>query len=181
MPALVDFLPKVYEITNRPDLVNETTNFLNRALQRSHNRGEYNFDVFTETYSYAGSQSLTGALPARFKRYYNVTADETLRVHEVNPASLYDDNVQMEKRNTFYVAGSDVIFRFTDAFQSIAFQYLRQPTFADSYIATNYENSITYFAAALVFKMMGNLQKFQFWQAEALAVDEEITRNHFIP
>lgn len=181
MPLLADFLPKVYELTNRPDFVNETTSFLNRALQRSHNRGEYRFDLQEEDYTYAGSQELSGALPARFKKYYSVVSDSDIRLHEVSPQALWDNDVQMEKRNTFFIAGTNINFRMTDAFAEIKMYYLQTPTFADSYIATNYPDVITYFAASNIFRMMGNQAKMTFWMQEALAVQEEIERNHFIP
>lgn len=181
MPVIGDFLQPVYDLTNRPDFVSETTSFLNRALQRAHNRGEYRFDVQEADFAYAGSQELSGALPARFKKYYSVISDADIRLHEVSPAALFDDYVQMEKRNTFYIAGTNINFRMTDAFSEITLTYLQTPTFADSYIATNYPELLHYLAASSIFRLMGNQQKMNFWLQEALAIQEEIERNHFIP
>lgn len=181
MPALVDFLPKVYEITNRPDLVAETTSFLTRSLKRAHNSGEYNFDIFDQDIAYAGSLSFSEALPARFKKYYSVTADERIRLHEVGPSALFDDLVQMEKRNTFYIVGTNIVVKMTDAFEEITHKYVRQPTWDDSYIATNYEEAIVYHCASMIFDMMGNQAAANRWRQQAEDVYAEITKNHFIP
>lgn len=180
MPVLTDFLPKVYEITNRPDLVAETTSALTRALQRAHYQSEFAFDLQTQQYAYAGSQELIGALPARFRKYYNVTADKDIRIHEVTPAALFDDAVQMEKLNTFYIAGSNVVFTLTNSFQTINLMYLQVPTYADSYIATNYPEALTYLAAAQIFGgVMGNKEKANFWAGQVQDIDIELQRNHF--
>lgn len=182
MPLLADFLPKVYSITNRPDLVTETTAFLNRALTKVHFASEYRFDLDTMVVPYAGAQELSESLPARFRKIYQVVVPDNgnrYKLDEVTPAALFDDDVQMRKRNTYYLAGSQINFFLADSFENINVMYLKTPTFADSFIATNFEDIIVYMAAAYIFALMKNQPKATSWGALANDIEIELQRQYF--
>ncbi len=182
MPLLTDFLAPVYSITNRPDLVTETTAFLNRALMKAHVASEYRFDIETLVVPYAGSQELSESLPARFRKIYQVVVPDNgnrFKLDEVTPAALFDDDVQMRKLNTYYLAGSQINFNLTNSFENINVMYLKLPTYADSYIATNYSDILVYLAAAYIFILMKNQPKASQWASLANDIEIELQRNFF--
>lgn len=182
MPLLTDFLQPVYNITNRPDLVTETTAFLNRALQKVHFASEYRFDLQTLVVPYAGSQELSEALPARFRKIYQVVVPDNgnrYKLDEVTPAALFDDDVLMRKLNTYYLAGSQINFNLGSSFLNINVMYLQTPLFADSFIATQFPDIITYLAAAYIFMLMKNQPKASQWASLANDIEVELQRNYF--
>lgn len=182
MPVLADFLAPTYSITNRPDLVSDTTAFLNRALTQAHYASEYRFDIKQFDTPYVNSLELSANLPARFRKIYQVFVpdpDNKYRLDEVTPAMLFDDSVQVRKRNTYYLAGSAINFTMSDAFLNIRTMYLQVPTFADSFIATNFPELIHYIAASYVFQLMKNKPRAQEWQNLAKDIEVELQRNYF--
>lgn len=179
MPALADFLPKVYEITSRPDLVAETTGFLTRALMKAHLAGDYRFDLQTLTIPNTEGQEFSADLPARFRKEQWVYTKD-FRIHNVTPAALYDQQVQMEKQNTYYIGGSSINFNIKDHYELVTFDYLQYPTYADSYIASTFPDILTYLASAYVFSLLKNTEAAQRWAGLARDIDVELIRNTFV-
>lgn len=200
MPVIADFLPLVYSISNRPDLTTETTEFITRAMKRAHFKSEYRFDIQTLEVPFVTSGEITTALPARFRKIWQVTGPN-FRVHEVTPAALFDDNVFMpgkelitERRsgvdfsssfaasfggNTYYLAGSNINLRISTTFNKINVHYLQLPTLLDSFIAINFPEVITYMAAAYIFAIMKNIDKARQWAGLAGEIDNELIQSYF--
>jgi hypothetical protein len=175
-------LPAVYEITDRPDLVAETTSALNRALRQAHLAGDFWPDLMSENIPTQNLVDFAHAIPDRFRRVsaiFNMGVPP-FSLKEVPPAALFNREVLMDKRNSYYLAGTQIRLHVEDSFSSLRFEFLRFPTFDDSFIMVNYKEAVIYEAAALVFDGAQNKQQADKYRGLANAARAEILFSSFV-
>lgn len=182
MAVLADFLDDVYELTNRPDLVAETTSALRRALLQAHFSGRYNFDLRTEEIMSTGEQAFISPLPNQYRMTNAIfcRADgNEFRLDEITPAAIFDPSVYMRKENCYYVAGPSLHLRVTRSFSALTHQYFRVPFFVDSYIADNYPHVLAQMAAAKIFALLVQPELATYYERLAQQSIAEVLNNHF--
>ncbi len=165
--AIEDFLEGVYEITNRPDLVTETTSALKRALKQAHFASFFWFDLEAEDIASTGDVSFSSPIPERFRSVKSIrNADEStgFEVREISPSAIFNGSVLVEKRYCYYLAGADIQFRISRGFTTLQHIFYQLPDWEDSYIALNYPEILHFIAAAKIFALLGDSPNAKFYE-----------------
>lgn len=179
MPAAT-YLPNVYEITDRPDLVNESISALTRALRQAHLSSDYFPDISSVFVPNVNAQDFAFALPARFRRVFSIDGPD-FHVREVTPGALFDPQVYASgKENSYYLAGTNANFHVEGRFTNLVFQFLRFPTFEDSFIITNFVDAVTALAASYVFSSIKDKAQADKWAGIAGDTIREIITSNFV-
>lgn len=165
-PSLTSLVQDVYTLTNRPDLVGETTLAVRNATLKAHNSDYFYKDIFETgiVFDYAQMQQsleYKTLIPRwralkYFRRYDNNTPGVFFAV--VTPEDLLN-SYSVHKENVCYVAGMELQVRASSDLQyALLGCYLRPDVTTDgfcSWIADEQPAAIIYEAAATVFKAIG--------------------------
>lgn len=159
-------LNDVYSITNRPDLVAETSLAVRQATLKLHQRDFYAKDLvesriqFTAP-AYYQSLSYASLFPNfrkldYLRKYENGEATGFLTL--VTPTNTFD-SYGISKEDICYLAGSLIQIRSSTSLTDFLIGFFQNPTtnpdLYDSWIGTLYPNAIVEEACAKVFKMIG--------------------------
>lgn len=181
MATISDLAQDVYVITNRPDLVSETTVAIRKAIRKFHGADLWQRDLRTmpidlSAYIPHHPNDFRWDFPLtsfeRFRRMSDLRAPlgAGSQGHggKVHPefAFLTADNLfdqyRQEKQNYFYVAGQSIVVKASWGIPKLEAVYYQWPNIPadlgaplDSWIASDYPDSIVEEAAASVFKMIG--------------------------
>lgn len=152
-------------LTNRPDLVNETTLAVKAATLKAHQSDDYIFDFSEYSISFSSSdfyQSLDykAIIPnwrkPRYIRKYDGAPGLFLTYLE--PEKVVD-NFGASRYDIFYIAGSNIQIRSSTSLQYLLVGAYVNPdvttTGFNSWIANDYPFAIVYEAAAIIFKTIG--------------------------
>lgn len=164
--AFTALLDDVYSITDRPDLIAETTLAVRTATLKLHQSDFYpkdlaearvQFDVagYFQTLAYRSLFSNFRAIS--YIRKYE-TGEPTQFLDIVSPTDVLD-SYSIAKENIAYLAGASIQLRSNTAITEILFGYYTNPITAPdtfvSWVASEHPQAIVAEAAAQVFKMIG--------------------------
>jgi hypothetical protein len=166
--TLASILSDVYLLTNRPDLVGETTLAIKAALIKAHQSDDYIKDFNEYSIQFSSSdyfQSLDyKALiplwrkPRYIRKYDAIGAMPGTFLTYVEPEKVVD-NFGANRTDIFYVAGASVQIRTADQCQYFLVGAYTNPDVTAlgfrSWIADDHPFAIIYEAAAIIFKTIG--------------------------
>ena len=170
MTAFSALLDEVYTITNRPDLVGETTSALKAATLKMHHTDFYAKDLYETGVlfpiaDYQQQFQYKQIIPLyRSFKYARVTDPSTTPVglkqfFEMISIDNSLDSYKLNRENVVYLAGTQLNFRSITQFQNILFGcYLHPSVIPDTYnswIADEHPYSIIFETARAVFRMIG--------------------------
>ena len=166
--SLASIIADVYTLTNRPDLVGETTLAVKAATIKAHQSDDYIKDFQEYSIAFSGTdyyQSLDykSIIPLwrkpRYIRKYDSTgsAPGTVLTY-IEPEKVVDE-YGVSRQDIFYVAGSNIQIRTRESCQYFLVGAYINPdvtaTGFKSWIADDHPFAIIYEAAAIVFKTIG--------------------------
>lgn len=164
--AFTALLNDVYTVTNRSDLVAETTHAVRAATLKLHQSDFYPKDLaesrvqfsaadFYQSLAYRSLFSNFRAL-AYLRKYESGAPTQVLTV--ISPTDILD-SYSIAKENVCYLAGAVIQIRSNTAISEVLLGYysnpVTDPDTYDSWIATEHQYAIVTEAAATIFKMIG--------------------------
>lgn len=172
--TLTELRNEVYTLTNRPDLVSETLTAIRAATLKLHQIDYFYKDVVETGIDFGAAayrQQLEYRVLFPFWRalkylrktdlsgYGNDTFFEVLAIPE-----MVEDAYKLNKTNVCYVAGSVLQVLSSTEFQYGILGYYANPNITEvgynSWIALDHPYAIIFEAAASVFKMIGDTERF---------------------
>jgi len=170
--SLANLLTEVYTLTNRSDLVAETTIAIKAATLKVHMSDFYTRDVsetvidmgsaaYLQTVDYGAS--ITNFRALKYIRKYDNTEATSGDFIEVIAAEEIMDTYGIEKVNVGYVAGVNLLIRMDTEEEHIIVGAYTLPVITDggysSWVDDQYPYTIIYEAARVVFKMTGDTEQ----------------------
>lgn len=164
--AFTALLNDVYTITNRPDLVTESTMAVRAATIKAHTSDFYPRDLLEARVQFSAADFFQAlaykTLFPRFRavsyirKYENGEATQMLDV--ISPTDIFD-SYKIAKENVYYLAGDVIQIRSNTEITDILIGVYNTPdTLPDTYaswVAESYPYAIVAEAAAQVFSMIG--------------------------
>lgn len=161
-------ISKVFTLTNRPDLVEETAVHLNTAVKQAHSLNYFSRDLrevvlkysapaYLQQVEYLSLFPLFGAV--KYIRSYTPAGQGTEATFgqffsEILPTDSLD-NYNRNKQNVFYMAGDTLNIRSSKCETHTVFGYYTHPNLSedvfDSWIAREWEEGIIMLTASIVF------------------------------
>lgn len=179
-----DLQAKVYTLTDRPDLVNETLAALRLAVRTAHKSGKYWRDL--NTYDTAVLSTTTSpqsfAVAGTVSRFRQIAT-----IRDKNNPSVYFTEVRIDdivdedgyyRTDVYWAMGTMVYIRASNPSTQYTMEYYQIPVTTDasivsSWIADEYEDAVVYLAAATVCGMVGEQEiKRTMEQLAALAIKD---------
>ena len=181
--AFTALLNDVYTITNRPDLVSESTMAVRAATIKAHNSDFYPRDLLESRVQFSAADYFQAlaykTLFPRFRalsyvrKYEGGEATDMLEI--ISPTDIFD-SYNAAKENVCYLAGEVIQIRSNTEITDILIGVYNSPdTLPDTYsswIAESYQFAITAEAAGMVFGMIGS--------AEDAATYKRIAAEHLL-
>lgn len=168
MTTLSDLQQMVYDITNRPDLVNETLTALKAATLKMHHSDFYPKDLFETGIAFAASdfyQTFEVKVPIpryrahKYSRYYDAVGQAAGKFFEFISPEKVVDGYSVERVDILYPAGVNLQYKGSIAFQYILFGCYLHPNVADttyaSWIADEHPYAVVFEAARVLFGGIG--------------------------
>lgn len=168
--SLSSLVSDVYLLTNRPDLVGETTLAVKAATLKAHTSDDYIYDfqensIQFDTSDYFQSLDVKTIFPlwrkGRYLRIYDNTAytgGPSTVLKYIEPEKVIDE-YGANRTDIWYQAGSNLQIRTISLAQYFLIGYYKNPDVTEngynSWIADNYPFAILYEAAAIIFKTIG--------------------------
>ena len=167
--SFASLVADVMTLTNRPDLVNETSLAVRAATLKAHQSDDYIKDLYEYSLQfslvdYYQSLEYKTVLPLwrkpRYIRKYDNSGSGAPGVflEYVVPEKIMDE-YKVDRLDIFYVAGSFVQIRSSTTLEYILVGIYQNPVVTEigynSWIADDHPFAIIYEAAATVFKMIG--------------------------
>lgn len=166
--SLASLISDVMTLTNRPDLVGETTMAVKAAALKAHQSDDYikDFSEFSIAFSapdYFQTLDYKSVIPLwrkpRYIRKYDATGSAPgLFLKYIEPEKVVDE-FGSNRQDIFYVAGANIQIRSSDQFQYMLLGAYLNPDITStgftSWIADDHPFAIIYEAAAIVFKTIG--------------------------
>lgn len=166
--SFASLVADVMTITNRPDLVNETSLAVRAATLKAHQSDDYIKDFYEYSLVFALAdfyQSLgyktvlpLWRKPRYIRKYDAVGAAPGIFFEYVVPEKILNE-YKVDRLDIYYVAGSNLQIRSSTSLQYILVGCYQNPivtqTGYSSWIADDHPFAIIYEAAATVFKMIG--------------------------
>lgn len=168
----------VYSITNRPDLISQTTRAIKKATLKFHQADFWPRDLIelpsqavtpvSSDYRYA--LDITAAPFIRFRalEYARVpSTDPTLKLRTFDRLNASDilDSYGIEKSDYWYLAGNTISIRSYTALTNVALGYYQFPDTNEltytSWIADTFPDAIAEEAASAIFKQTGKDDEYQ--------------------
>lgn len=182
--TLSELMDEVYLLTNRPDLVNETSSAVRRATLKCHQIDYFYKDLFEtgvlfSTAAYLQTIDYRALLPnwraAKYLRKTDSTGTEQGAFFDLIVPENVLDNYSINRQDVYYVAGSVIQIRSSTLLQyAIMGSYVNPNITVPSYsswIALDQPWAIIYTAAESIFKSIGKSEEFA---AFKLLRDEEL-------
>jgi hypothetical protein len=173
-------LQDIYDVTLRPELVNETAVALRKATMKAHLADLWKNDlvvvypsipamVANTAYSYRLSLDLTDATTfpllrriCTIKEFNNPLTGYELQFKEVEPDNILDEYL-VERVNYWYQAGRQIQLRTTKALAGLQVDYWKFPNVIpaqyDSWIAAQFPDLIVEEACAQIYRIIGKLDE----------------------
>jgi hypothetical protein len=167
--SFASLVADVMTLTNRPDLVNETSLAVRAATLKAHQSDDYIKDLYEYSLQfslidYYQSLEYKTVLPLwrkpRYIRKYDASGSGAPGpfLEYVVPEKIMDE-YKVDRLDIFYVAGSFVQIRSSTTLEYILVGIYQNPVVTEigynSWIADDHPFAIIYEAAATVFKMIG--------------------------
>ena len=170
---LTELQTEVYTLTNRPDLVAETLSAVRAATLKLHQKDYFYKDIYETGVSFSSAafqqQLEYRTLIPRYRslkylRKTDIDGSDTLGFFDIIVPENVLDGYALNKNDVAYVAGEVIQFRSSTSFQYIILGCYLQPDITTatytSWIAIDHPYAIVFEAAATVFKMIGDTEKF---------------------
>lgn len=171
--TLTELRNEVYTLTNRPDLVAETLSAVRAATLKLHQIDYFYKDIY-ETGLVFSSPAYTQQLEYRtlipryralkYLRKTDATGSDTLGFFDIIAPENVLDQYAINRNDVAYVAGQVIQIRSSTEFQYAILGCYLQPDITESgynsWIAMDHPYAIVFEAAATVFKMIGDTEKF---------------------
>lgn len=164
--SFASLVSDVYSLTNRPDLVNETSLAVRAATIKAHQSDDYIKDFHEYSIDFGVSdyyQTLDykSLIPnwrkPRYIRKYENSAPTTILTY-IEPEKVVD-KYGANRTDVFYIAGANVQIKSSTAFQYALVGVYENPSVSiglfTSWIADDHPFAIIYEAAAVIFKTIG--------------------------
>lgn len=168
--SLASLMSDVYLLTNRPDLIGETTLAVQSATLKAHTSDDYIYDfqensIAFDTAEYFQSLDVKSIFPlwrkGRYLRIYDntpYTGGPGAVLRYIEPEKVVDE-FGANRTNIWYQAGATLQIRTEASSQYFLIGYYKNPDITEngfnSWIADNYKPAIIYEAAAIIFKTIG--------------------------
>lgn len=168
--SFTTMLASVYALTNRPDLVNETSLALQNATLKAHRSDYYakdiqetaiQCDVLQTQQSVAYKALFPQWRAVKYVRIYDNSTPPGapgLLLDPISPENVLDE-YNNDTVNVFYIAGLNMQINLAAAAQYFLIGYYAYPlvdtVFYNSWIADEHQSAIVYEAASIVFKAIG--------------------------
>lgn len=171
--TLNELRQEVYTLTNRPTLVAETLTAIRSATLKLHQSDYYYKDLvengilftnalYVQSLDYRTLVPLWRAL--KYLRKTNSTGTELGAFFEIITPEQVLNNYQIDREDVCYVAGAYLQIRSSTELQYAMMGYYVNPNVTEagysSWIALDHPYAIVFEAAATVFKMIGDTEKF---------------------
>lgn len=171
--TLSELMTEVYQITNRPDLVSQTSAAVRAATLKIHQSDYFYKDIreqglvfstlgYTQQIEYKVIFPLWRAF--KYLRKTDVTGTDTLGFLELIPPELVLDQYNLNREDVCYVAGSVIQIRSSTQIQYAIHGYYENPNITvagfSSWVADDHPFAIVYEAAAQIFKQTGDTEQF---------------------
>lgn len=188
--SLTSLVSDVYSLTNRPDLVGETSLAVRAATLKAHQSDdyikdfhEYSLDLGSSDYYH--SLDYKSVLPLwrkpRYIRKYQTDGAGILLTY-VEPEKVVD-RYGANRTDIFYVAGSNVQIKSSTSLQYILVGIYENPQTVESlfssWIANDHPFAIIYEAAAIIFKTIGFDEQVPIYR-QMVAEQYQLLRQHAI-
>lgn len=198
--SLASLVADVYTLTNRPDLVGETTLAVRNATLKAHRTDFYPKDLFETGIVFDFAQPVQSLeykelIPRwralKYLREYIPGTDPSDGVtgdfYEIVTPDNVLDSYNINKENVCYMAGSELKVRTRSSAQYFLLGCYIYPDVTPenfrSWIADEHPSTIVYEAAATVFKTIGFDEQFSAYQsmvqAEYQMLKEQILANGY--
>lgn len=191
MATFTELLADVYTLTNRPDLVAETTLAVKAATLKMHQRDFFPKDLFETGISFSTSEyqqqlDYRSILPRyralKYIRKTDVTAVPGDFLSVILPEQTLD-SYKVTKDNVVYLAGAVLQIRSSTLLQYIILGCYNNPsvdpTAYSSWIALDHPYAIVFEAARVVFKSIGFMEESsqmdRLVQEQVQELDQEIS------
>jgi hypothetical protein len=180
--TLTEIVQEVYNITGRPDLVNETSSAIKAATLKMHNTDFYARDLYETGIEFLTDdfhQTLDVVTIPRFRalkylRKWDTSSNEAGTFLTVIDPEEALDGYSQERTNVCYLAGSAVDIKSSTSFTRMLIGCYRSPdvttTSYSSWIAEHIPFAIIYEAVRVLFKIIG--QDDQAAQYDRLGVEQ---------
>lgn len=171
--TLAELRQEVYNLTNRPTLVAETLTAIRSATLKLHQSDYFYKDLFETGIEFSPAGVLVQfeyrtLLPRwrslKYLRKTNSTGIEQGTLYEVIVPEAVLDSYHINRQNVCYVAGAYLHVRSAVSLQYALLGCYLNPDITESgfnsWIALDHPYAIVFEAAATVFKMIGDTEKF---------------------
>lgn len=165
--SFASLVADVMTLTNRPDLVNETTLAVKAATLKAHHFDDYikDFSEYSIQFSnpdYYQSLDYKSIIPLwrkpRYIRKYTITGGPGKFIKYIEPEKVIDE-YGIDRVDIYYVAGTNIQIRTSDLLQNALVGAYINPDVTtsgfNSWIANDHPFAIIYEAVAIIFKTIG--------------------------
>lgn len=165
---LAALLTEVYSLTNRPDLVTQSTTAVKAATLKLHGMDYFYKDLVDTSILFAAAAKLQSfdyklTFPLwrniKYLRKYDATLNEGTDFLDIIPPDFVVDGYSINRENVCYMAGSLLNIRSSSDEIRYLIGYYRNPDITtdgwDSWIADELPYAIVFEAAKTVFKIIG--------------------------
>lgn len=171
--TLAELQQEVYNLTNRPGLVAETLTAIRAATLKLHQL-DYFYKDLEETGVSFTTAEFVQSLPYRtvfpywrslkYIRKTDSTGTEQGKILDIIVPESILDAYGTNREDVCYVAGINVQIRSSTSLQYVILGYYKNPNITElgfnSWIALDHPYAIVFEAAAIVFKAIGDTEKF---------------------
>lgn len=186
MTTLAEVLAEVYNITNRPDLVTETTAMVKMATLKAHHTDFYPRDLVESglawsTPAYYQSLEYRTLFP-RFRalkylrKYDTVGSAAGVEFTVVTPEQIFD-SYSIERTDVCYLAGEALEIKSSTKDTNMLIGFYQTPDVANttysSWVADMYMYAIVFEAARAIFKQTG-------WDEQSSAMNAMVQEQYII-
>lgn len=192
--TLSELITEVYAITNRPDLVTQTSSAVRAATLKIHQSDFYYKDIkeqgiaFT-TPLYEQQLDYRTLLPyfraIKYLRKTDAAGSSNLLFFEIIPPELILDEYNLERTDIAYVAGTNIQIKSSTQFQYAILGYYENPNITlsgyNSWVALDHPFAIIFEAAAQIFKQTGDTDQFTVFTQYAREQLGEVKMSNILP
>jgi len=185
--TLTELISEVYTLTNRPDLVAQTSLAVRSATLKLHQMDFFYKDLYETGVAFSSAEYLQTieyrTLLPRYRAFKylkktNLAGTEQGVVFSlIIPDNVLDD-YQLNRENVCYVAGDAIQIRSSTQLQYVIFGCYINPDVVtatySSWIALDHPFAIIFEAAASVFKAVGDTEQFAAYTGLALQFATEV-------
>jgi hypothetical protein len=171
--TLTELRNEVYTLTNRPDLVAETLSAVRSATLKCHQSDYFYKDIFETGIAFAGPQyrqqlEYRTVIPKyralKYLRKTDAAGADTFGFFDIITPENVLNEYNVNRNDVAYVAGTVIQIRSSTEFQYMILGCYLLPDITESaytsWVAIDHPYAIVYEAAASVFKMIGDTEKF---------------------